>query len=303
MKPKITTIILSTLFSIILWVFVSFSLEYTTSFRVPVKLVEIKDGYSLLSQSIKDINITVKGQGWVLAQVASGPETVYQVSTNGELGVQRVDAINALSKNSWINSKLQVAMVSPSEINYTIERVANKIVPIISDESLGIKGGYGLVSKVSLTPDSVSIVGPQSLVKSIESISTEKFKIEDIDEKVSTQIVLKPLDYIDYSQNFTNIEFDVQKIVDKTFKSIPVQVENVPNLRELQLFPPNINVTLRGGLENLGVMSSDSIRAIVDFKDAFLDSLGAIKPKIKVPNYTTLTIVNPKTFKYIIKQN
>jgi len=302
MTPKITTIILSTLFSIILWVFVSFSNEYTTSFNVPVKFTNLKEGTSLLSQSAQVVSLSIKGEGWVLAQITFGPETVFEISTDGNVGVQKVDVRGAISENPWISPSLQVAMISPALLNYTIEKSGYKEIPIVSDESLGIKGGYGLVSSVILNPDSVKISGPQSLIKNIKSISTEKFEIEDIDEEVSSQIFLKPMRYIEYSQGFTNIEFNVQKIVDKTFKNIPVQVQNVPNKRVLELYPPNVSITLRGGLENLGIMSSDSITAMVDFNDAFLDSLGIVTPRVTYPEFTSLTIVNPKTLKYIIKQ-
>ncbi len=303
MTPKIKTIIFSTLFSIILWVFVSFSNEYTTSFKVPVKLINIKEGNALLYQSASEVTLSVKGEGWVLAQITFGPETVFNISTNKKVGIHSVVVRGAINENTWISPSLQVAIISPSKIDYTIERVRFKEVPIVFDADINIKNGYKLVSKISLNPDSVKISGPQSLINSISSVSTEKIDYQNIDEKVNEQILLKPQKYITYSKQFSNIKFDVQKLVDKTFKNIPLVVENVPNLRELELFPSSISVTLRGGLNNLGVMSADSIKATVNFNDAFLDSLGVIKPKIETPNYTTVTNVNPKTLKYIIKQH
>ncbi len=302
MTPKIKTIIFSSLFSIILWVFVSFSDNYTTSFKVPVKFDNIKEGNALLYQSASEVLITIKGEGWVLAQIALGPETVFKISTNEKVGIQKANVRGSVSENAWINPSLQVAMVSPAVIDYKIERIKYKKVPIVFNASLDIKDGYKLVSKVTLKPDSVKISGPQSLISSISSVSTENIKFEKVEENVDEQILLNKLKYIQFSRKHTNIKFDVQKLVDKTFKDIPLVVENVPNLRALELYPSSINVTLRGGLKNLGIMSNDSITAIVDFNDAFLDSLGVIKPKITIPNFTTLTNVNPKTLKYIIKQ-
>jgi len=302
MTPKIKTIIFSTLFSIILWVFISFSDNYTTSFKVPVKFDDIKEGNALLYQSASEVLVTIKGEGWGLAQIAFGPETVFKISTNENVGIQKANVRSSVSENAWINPSLQVAMVSPAEIDYTIERISYKKVPIIFNASLDIQSGYKLVSQISLKPDSVKISGPQSLITSISSVSTENIKFENVEENVQEQILLKQIKYVQFSEKQTNIKFDVQKLVDKTFKNVPLIIENVPNLRSLELFPSSINVTLRGGLKNLGIMSNDSITAIVDFNDAFLDSLGVIKPKITIPNFTTLTNVNPKTLKYIIKQ-
>lgn len=303
MTPKYLKIVLSTLFSITLWIFVSFSYEYTNTLRVPIQFTDIREGNAILSQSTREVNLTIKGQGWVLAQIASGSDAFFQISTNEKVGVQRKDVREAISENSWINPSVQVAMISPAFVDYTIERLRYKSVPIVSGAAISIEKGYNLVSNIILNPDSVKISGPQSLINSIKNISTEGDEFENIDEDVSTQIALKPLRYIQYENQFTNIEFKVQKIVDKTFKNVPVKVENVPSLRTLELFPPNIDITLRGGLENVGVMSYDSISVSVDFNDAFLDSLGELTPRIRIPNFTTLTNINPKTLKYIIKQN
>ncbi|MBU0475888.1 MAG: YbbR-like domain-containing protein [Bacteroidetes bacterium] len=303
MTPKYLKIVLSTLFSITLWIFVSFSYEYTNTIRVPIKFTDIREGNAILSQSTNEINLTLKGQGWILAQISSGSDVFFQISTDEKFGVQRKDVREAISENSWINPSVQVAMISPAFVDYKIERIKYKNVPIVSDAAISIEKGYNLVSEIILNPDSLKISGPQSLVNSIQNISTEAEIFENIDENISTQIALKPLRYIQYENQFTNIEFKVQKIVDKTFNNVPVKVENVPNLRTLELFPPNVDITLRGGLENVGKMSVDSVSISVDFNDAFLDSLGVLYPKITIPNFTVLTNVNPKTLKYIIKQN
>jgi len=302
MNPKIFKIVLASLFSVILWVFVSFSNDYTTTFRVPVEFTNIKEGNALLSQLSSEIGITIKGQGWSLAQITFGPETTFRISTNENVGVQNYNVRDAIGENRWLSSSIQVVSISPLEISYSVERLIYKTVPIVADISIGINEGYGLVSKVELIPDSVKLSGPKSLVNSIKSVSTEKYEFENNDESISTQLKLKLTKYINYENNMTNIKFVVQKIVDKTFNNIPITIVNVPNLRELVLFPPNIDVTLRGGLENLGIQNVEGISAVVDFNDAFRDTLGFIKPQITFPEFTSLINVKPNTLKYIIKQ-
>ncbi|PIW69762.1 MAG: hypothetical protein COW08_05435 [Ignavibacteriales bacterium CG12_big_fil_rev_8_21_14_0_65_30_8] len=303
MTPKFLKIFSSTIFSIILWVFVSFSYEYTTTLKFPIKFTDIKESYTILSQSANEINMTINGQGWALAQISSTTIKYFQIPTDKKVGYQSADVREALSTNSWINPSVQISIISPSVIDYSIERLKSKVVPILPDSQISIKNGYGVVSNIILNPDSIKIFGPQTLIKSIKYVFTDKIQLKNIDEDISLEIVLMPIKHFKFEKETTNIEFSVQKIVDKTFKSVPVIAENVPNLRTLELFPPNIDLTLRGGLENLGIMGIDSIKATVDFNNAFIDTLGRISPKISIPNFTTLTNVNPKTLKYIIKQN
>ncbi len=302
MKPKLLTIFLASLFSIILWVFVSFSNDYTTTFRVPLEFTDIKEGNALLSQSNSEIGLTIKGQGWSLAQIAFGPETTFKISTDENIGTHNYNVRDAIGENSWLSASIQVVSISPLEISYSVEQLNYKTVPIVADVSIGIEEGYGLVSKVEIVPDSVKISGPKSLIDDVTSIYTEKYEFENNDESVSAQLKLKAIKYINYENSMTNIKFVVQKIVDKTFNNIPIKIVNVPNLRELDLFPPDVDVTLRGGLENLGIQSVEGISVVVDFHDAFRDTLGFIKPQITIPEFTTLINVKPNTLKYIIKQ-
>ena len=301
-QPKLLTIFLASLFSVILWVFVSFSDNYTTTFRIPIEFTNINEGNSLLSQSNSEIGLTVNGQGWALAQIAFGPKNTFKISTNDNVGMQNFNVRDAVSENEWLSPSIQVVLVSPLNISYSVERLNYKTVPIVADISIGISEGYDLVSKVKLTPDSVKISGPKSLVKSIKSIATEKFEFENLEESTSTQLKLKNIKFINIENNLTNVEFAIERIVDKTFHNIPIKVINVPKLRELDLFPPNIDVTLRGGLVSLGVQDIEGISAVVDFNDAFIDTLGFVKAQVSIPEFTSLANVNPNRLKYIIKQ-
>jgi len=301
-QPKLLTILLASLFSIILWASVSFSNDYTTTFKIPIEFTNIKEGNAILTQTTSEISLTVTGQGWSIAQITFGGKNEFKISTNESVGLQNFNMRDAISENEWLNPSIQVVSVSPVNISYSVERLNYKVVPINADITLGISEGYDLVSSVILYPDSVKILGPKSLVKSIQSISTEKFEFINLEASVATPLKLKSIDYISFENNITNIEFSVEKIVDKTFRNIPIKVINIPKLRELDLFPPNVDVTLRGGLESLGIHNIEDISAVVDFNDAFVDTIGFIKAHVSIPKFTKLTNVKPGKLKYIIKQ-
>ena len=138
-QPKLLTILLASLFSVILWVFVSFSTDYTTTFRIPIEFTNIKEGNSLLSQSSSEIGVTVSGQGWSLAQIAFGRENKFKISTNENVGLQRYNVRDAISENEWLISSIQVLLVSPLNLSYSVERLNYKIVPINAKQIRGQK--------------------------------------------------------------------------------------------------------------------------------------------------------------------
>ncbi len=302
MKPNLTTIILSTVFAILLWVFVSFSDEYTTTITVPIKFSNFKEGYTIQYQSDTDVSLTLKGEGWVLAQITMGPKNKFEISTDNKIGKQKIHLNEAFSNNPWLTSSVQIVRVNPSQIDYTIERISYKSVPIVPNISIGTKENYALVSEVKLEPDTVRISGPKSIIRKLNAVITKSIVFEDLDDKVSQRVELEPINHITYEKNSCVLSFDVQKIVDKSFEDIPVEVKGVPPSRELLLFPSKITVTLRGGIKMLGTLKDNKIHAYVNFRNAFKDTLGVIQPTIEIPEYTKIGNVEPKTLEYIIKQ-
>jgi YbbR domain-containing protein len=302
MKPNLVTIILSSVFAILLWVFVSFSDEYTTTITVPIKFSNFKDGYTIQYQSDTEVTLTLKGEGWVLAQITMGPKSSFKISTDNKVGKQVINLNDALSNNPWITSSVQVVRIDPAQINYIIERISYKSVPIIPNISIGTKENYGLVSEVKLEPDTVRISGPKSIMKKLNAVITKSIVFEDLDEKVRQKVELEPINHITYENNKCVLSFDIQKIVDKSFEDVPVEVKDVPPSRELLLFPSKITVTLRGGIKMLGTLKADAIHAYVKFQNAFRDTLGVIQPTIEIPEYTKISNVEPETLEYIIKQ-
>lgn len=302
MKPNGTTIVLSIVFSIVLWIFVSFSGQYTTTINVPIEFTNFLQDHTIQSQSTTEASLVLQGEGWALAQVTMGPDNKLEVSTNEKAGEQIVRLRDVLSQNPWLTSSLQVVRVNPDQLDFSIERINYKTVPIIPNISIEAQEDYELVSEVILEPDSVLVMGPQSIIRKMNAVITRSVVYEGIDDKVVENIELEPINHITYSNSKCLIEFDVQKIVDKTFDEVPVEVVGAPPFRELSLFPSKLNVTLRGGIKMLGMLKKDEIIAYVNFQEAIKDTMGLVEPIIKIPEYTKISNVEPKSLNYVIKQ-
>ena len=302
MKSKIISIVFITLFSIVLWVFVSFSGEYFTTLKFPIKVTGIPENKSLADQSVQEVTLNLKGQGWQLAQLTFGRNPDFIVKANPSSGKQSIALRNEIDANNWLSTSLQVLEIEPEKINFDVESISSKTVKIEPQIDMTFKSNYGLVSGVKLSPDSVRISGPESVISKVENVYTEEKTFEGTDKTINENIALQKIDFVEMSIDQTNIEFDVQKIVDKTFENILVDMRNIPPSRELLLFPAKINVVLRGGINILGKLNNDDIKAYVNYNQALRDTLGAIEPNVEAPEYTTVIDKKPRKLEYIIKQ-
>jgi YbbR domain-containing protein len=209
---------------------------------------------------------------------------------------------NALGSNSWLTTTLQLDEINPEQIKINIEPTKSKKVEIIPVISLVYKPGYGLVSPIEIKPDSVTVTGPKSLIEQINIINTEGKILTNLEDK--TSVVLKTV-----TPKFTvsdvtecTVNFDVQKIVDKTFDDLVVETRSIPSRYELIVSPTKISIILRGGINMLSKINNEDIRTYVKFEQAMNDTTGSIEPIVEIPEFTSLIDIKPERLDYIIKK-
>ena len=241
MKSKIPTITLIVAFSILLWIFVSFSGEFSISLNLPIQIINVPENNSVSSISSDEIAISLKGQGWQLAQHTLGRDPKFYIPSPSEPGEKEIPVRNALGSNSWLATTLQLAEINPEKIKIKIEPT-----------------------------------------KSVLKILTPRYTSSDITE--------------------CQVNFDVQKIVDKTFDDLVVETRSIPSRYELIVAPTKISVILRGGINMLSKIKNEDIKSYVKFEQAINDTTGAIEPIIEIPEFTSLIDIKPDRLDYIIKK-
>jgi hypothetical protein len=302
MKNKIPLIIISIAFSVIIWGTISLSEEYYANVNVPLRVVGFPKGFTIGNEIPDNITIKLRGIGWKLFAVNIGKDVAYNISVNGDSGIIQIKLMDHLTDNRWMLSELDIIDIIPNSLLLSIERRIKKKLPIVADLSLDFKAGYGLAKQVVLEPDSIVIDGPHSVVNSLTEIKTKEIKLSSLDK-----LTIKNIDFIylpgtSFGTKFVSVNLDIQRIVDKQFDDIDVEVLDVPPDRDVILLPSKISCNVRGGIEILGKLEINQFRAFVYYRDVVLDTLGNVIPNIEHPDNTTLKYIKPERLRYIIKK-
>ena len=302
MKKKIPLIIISIAFSVIIWGTISLSEEYYANVNVPLRVVDFPIGYTIGNKIPENITIKLRGIGWKLFSVNIGKDVTYNISVNEDSGFKQIRLMDHLTDNRWMLSELDIIDIVPNSLSFSIERRIQKKLPIVADLSLDFKAGYGLAKQIVIEPDSVVIDGPQSVVNSLTEIKTKAIRLSSLD-----RFTVKNIDFIylpgtSFETRFVSVNFDIQRIVDKQFDDIDVEVLDVPPDRDVILLPNKISCNVRGGIDILGKLEKDQFRAFVFYRDVVLDTLGNVIPHIEHPVNTTLKYIKPERLRYIIKK-
>lgn len=301
MKKNLPIIILSIIFSVVIWASVTLSGDFYSTVTMPVKFVDLPAGFSVGEKTPHFVTLKLKGKGWKIASLSIGKQVEYIVPVEKRTGKVKIDLLNAINDNSWIGSDLQITDIFPREINFFIDEVGIKKIPVEPELELKFKSGYGLASPIEIIPDSVLISGSKSVLKEISNIQTEKTVLE-LDESSSEVVSLQKFSGLSvYPENVT-IKFNVQQVVEKEFISIPVKVENVPPDRSVVLNPGEVTISVKGGIDILGKLSNEDFKVYTNYIEMLRDTLGSIIPVIELPANTTLNYLKPDRIKFIIKK-
>ena len=301
MSKKLNIFISSIIFAIILWGSISLSDFYYANIEVGLTLTDFPNGYTTGSNIPKKVKLRVRGQGWRLVSINVGPETEFRVSVKGDSGQKNFSLYNYLESNRWLLSDVDIINLYPDSLNFFIERKITKKLPVVSGLNLEFKPGYDLASEIIFKPDSVIVQGPLSYLKQKKEIKTENKPLGILDSKITTEVDLKQLNGFEYNTNSIEVMLDVQRIVDKQFENVPVDVIDVPSNKEVVLLPNKINVNLRGGIEILGKLKLQQIRAYVKYQTLVNDTTGSINPEIILPENISLQFNKPDRLRYVIR--
>lgn len=302
MKKQVLTISVIIIISTLLWVFVSFDEEYSISLNLPIEITNIPDSLSVSYLSEQELNLSLKGKGWILAKYTIGSEPKFNIPCPLEIGQNEISVKNTINVNSWLSSSIQVNEINPDKITLKVEKTISKKVKIIPILGITYKNGYGLISDITVKPDSTIIFGPKSVVDQIEFINTESKILKDIEESTNISLLINKSKFIQSNISECIISLEVEKIVDKSFEKLPVVIRGIPPRYELLISPQNVDVILRGGIGKLSKLKNDDLTVFVNFAQALNDTSGAIEPQVEIPEYSTLVDIKPNRLEYIIKK-
>lgn len=303
MKKNLYVIFLSISFSVILWVSISLSNDYKTNLRLPIKFFNVPEGYIPISPSAEKINVKVRGKGWNLITAMITAQNDYYVDAGNELKNNQVlDLRYFEAENTWLTSKFQILEITPATISFSFEKIGYAKLKIAPNLQLDFKTGYGLATDVVVIPESTAVSGPIQKVSEMIEIPTEFLKINDLNEKTEKIVELKNMPGLNYEVQKATIFLNVQRIVENSFDGINVKVLDIPVDRDVVLLPNKINISLRGGIDVLGKLEKDKIKATVHCRDVVLDTIGSVAPKLDIPDHTELVYIKPERLKYVIKK-
>lgn len=235
--------VLSVLIAIFMWVIVVSGQTETVSMTVPVKLVKSPKGYVAVSNT-QNVSVVVKGPARIISNLdyTSVALNIDAASLPAGNSLRRI-----LPSDFDAPRGVEVADVTPQEINVTVDQMASKQVRVTPTFIGDVAKGFKVESAVA-KPDFVVVEGAKSKLKKVDSVSTAPINLSNISENTSFTIGFKDEDGVK-STTPSQVEVSIvmrQVFSRKTFKNVPVKCMALRPGLSIKGEPKLSNVVVKG---------------------------------------------------------
>ncbi len=303
--------------STIFWFLNALSEEYTTTISLPVRY-EYNPENKILVRDKKmpdKLSLQVKAYGFSLLR--------YQLSSNiipltikvNSLNLKQLnqnDSLNYffltknLSKNelsSPISTQIEVLKISPDSIFFQFAKSIRKKIPVEPDVSLELKNQFMLNGKITTTPDSVEIIGPNTIIDTINQFETRNIKIAEAEKTQTRKVEIKTLDNVTVNPEKVVVRIPIEEFTEIQMR-LPIEVKNEPPYRSLQTFPRDVQARFLVALSDYNKVNANDFKVVVDFNEIDKNIGNKLKVSVtKKPDYCRSLELHPQNVEYIIEKN
>lgn len=282
--------------AILLWVFVVTGREYEILIPIPLNFVNIMADKVLVSDVPAEVMVQFKGTGrsLIALQTFNYAEIELDLST-----INNFYDFQLSPKYVKINAPLQVEaleVIHPETLYVRLDDLLEKELPILPDVKVETKPGYVLVGDARVSPGTVKVTGPKSVLNGMDTITTVAREFTELKKSVKERIPLSsPGRKLSAEFGEVIINIKVERLLERRFRQIPIEVRNPPSRLGVHLEPDNVSVKVSGAVSIVKNLTSDEIAAYIEFPSRWNEDITGMMPNITLPNGVELVEFEPDT--------
>lgn len=286
------------------WISTKLSNSYTIEQIFNIEWINIPESI-VISENNKKLNtsITASGVEIILYRLFNNNLKIDLIQANFELDYLSLNLENQkflIQQQLYSNTLLN--QITPSLVKIKFSRLSEKKIPIIPKTRINLRAGYLTDSNVISKPDCIIVRGPKILLDSIYYAETIAYNQEDVYKSISKKINLSPIEGVNFSKDFVDIELSVSRYSEKEF-NIPIELINQPEGVKVKLFPPKTKVRATIPMSVIGNIRVSDFRLIADYNQILNGQTQKLELFIqKKPSGVKQIILEPNEVNYLIRK-
>jgi len=282
------------------WLFRALNKSHSALISYPIEFVFNIDSTVVMNPLPTTIKIDVSSGGWNLFRrtlIFSIDPIQVELDNPSEVNFLTQSFLSPIVEDQL--KGLTINYIVTDTLFLSIERkITKRMILKVDSLSLPLEEDYQLISNITIQPDHVVLIGPESIINSFETdfyITLDENNIdEDFDGRVEVPIVFEDLIQSDPSE--VNVSFEVDKF--KNVKiGVPIILQNFPSNRVTTLLDSIVNVTYRVKESFKEDFSSEDFYVVLDYDFLKTDSLG-VPVLIKYPDTLRTVSMDPQKVRF-----
>ena len=293
-------------FSAVVWVLVQFSKTYVQLIEIPIIYVNIPLDKSISDEKPEHIDLQIQDNGYSIYYYKwFKPKLEIDLSKATENDKRLVYNIrNHLTDlEDKLNVDLENSRIVQDEIVVPFDFKKERTVKIIPNIEVSYAVGYSAEEDIRLKPDTVRISGPQTLIDSIENISTVPLDLNRVNTDLKGTIKLDTtgLGMLSFYTNEVEYLQNVAKFTEGQAE-VPVEVINVPAGLNLAYFPKTVIVYYQISLKKFDQISDADFKVVCDYSEVEDGDDYMVAKITEKPSTVQNERLNERRIQFVIKR-
>ena len=271
----------------LVWLGVSMSAEGEYPMSVRVEMVGFDTvRYAVVSaDTVLPLKVTMSGFD---AFLNSHRQQSVQVKVSQEMESIAVSSLRATLLHDIIGAKAVTSSVDSLHV-VLAPRGQRTYRPSLDDVDFSFKEQYGLYGEPTITPDEITLYGPDEVLARIDQVKVAATTIHNIGESATFRLSLDPvwLQYADVHPSATEV-------------SVDITVLDADTSVTLRLYPEQ--ATVRAWVAQRDLFREPQLTVVVDYKDILLND-GHLTPRLlNFPSYMRPRNIEPREVQCVVIQ-
>lgn len=253
--------------SFLFWIMLTLSEKYSSPVTVKLHYINLPDGKTPIVPLEDKVTIFVSNiKGTELLKYLYLTPKEIEVDYRKNINAPSISTARLLRKyNHRFSFSIDEDNISPETLTFELEKVAHKKIPIELIGDLSTARQFE-VRQIKLTPDSLTISGPQSVLDTIRTWQTLAVEHSGISHNLSGSVALRaPTNlFCKLSTNRVDYEVVLEEYTEKDF-NIPIEAINVPANTTVFLYPSSVKLTCLVAMNSYNLFDETYFRVIADF--------------------------------------
>ncbi|MEN8858125.1 MAG: CdaR family protein [Flavobacteriaceae bacterium] len=285
------------------------SKEYDTTIKYPISYQNLPNDKLLQEDPLSEIDVHIKATGFKLISAEIFPKNllidasnIYSKSINDYyllLSQQR------LSLQKQMRTGVQIDHFINDSIKFNLGLLKVKKVPVKVATDITYSSGYELNGVLQVSPDSITINGPEFILDTIHFVSTTLLQKKGINNSIDQELMIKNFDAssnVKFNQKKVAVKALVEKYTEGTFE-VPFEIVNLPEGMTINTFPKLVKITFRVALSNFNKVDASSFVIECNYKMSNENSLSYLIPRlVEKSSLVKNTKISPLKIDYIINK-